>query len=62
MIDEQRGRGIGRALISACEDWARGRGLKVMMIGVLARNPRAHAIYRGAGFTDYATLLRKYLR
>jgi len=33
-----------------------------MMIGVLVRNPRAHAVYRGAGFDDYATMLRKYLR
>jgi GNAT superfamily N-acetyltransferase len=57
-----RGQGVGRALIAACEDWGRERGLKVMMIGVLVRNPRAHAVYRDAGFADYATLLRKYLR
>ena len=62
VIEEFRGRGIGRALIAACEDWARERGLKVIMIGVLARNPRAHSVYRGEGFADYATLLRKYLR
>jgi GNAT superfamily N-acetyltransferase len=62
VIEELRGRGIGRALIAACEEWAKARGLKVMMIAVLARNPRAHAVYMGAGFTDYATMLRKYLR
>jgi len=62
VIDDVRGRGVGRALIAACEDWARGRGLNVMLIGVLARNARAHGVYRGAGFEDYVTLLRKYLR
>jgi len=62
VIEEMRGQGVGRALIEGCEDWARERGLKVMMIGVLVKNPRAHAVYRGAGFADYATMLRKYLR
>ena len=62
VVEDARGRGFGRALIASCEDWARERGLKVMVIGVLARNPRAHAVYRGAGFADYATMLRKYLR
>jgi len=62
VIEEARGQGVGRALIAACEDWARDRGLKVMLIGVLARNARAHAVYGGAGFDDYVTLLRKYLR
>ena len=62
VAEEQRGRGIGRALIAACEDWGRERGHKLMMIGVLVRNSRANAIYRSAGFSDYATLLRKYLR
>jgi GNAT superfamily N-acetyltransferase len=60
--EEARGRGIGKALIVACEDWARERGLKMMMIGVLAKNPGAHGVYRSAGFADYATILRKYLR
>ena len=35
VVEDMRGRGVGRALIAACEEWARGRGLKVMMIGVL---------------------------
>ena len=62
VVEDMRGRGVGRALIAACEEWARGRGLKVMMIGVLTRNARAHAVYRGAGYDDQVTLLRKYLR
>ena len=35
VVEDVRGRGVGRALIAACEDWARERGLKAMMIGVL---------------------------
>ena len=62
VVGELRGRGIGRALIAACEGWAIARGLKVMMLGALARNTRAQALYRDAGFADYATMLRKYLR
>jgi GNAT superfamily N-acetyltransferase len=56
-----RGRGIGRALMAACEAWARRRGLGVMMIGVLPGNTRADAIYRRAGYAPYALQLRKYL-
>jgi GNAT superfamily N-acetyltransferase len=57
-----RGQGVGRALIAACEDWARGRGLHVMQIGVLPGNVRAHALYRREGYADYGIQLRKYLR
>lgn len=62
VAEHVRGIGIGRALIAACENWARGRNLRVMMIGVLPGNARAHAIYRRAGYSTYALRLRKYLR
>jgi ribosomal protein S18 acetylase RimI-like enzyme len=62
VIEEARRQGIGGALIGACESWAKGRALKVMIIGALTRNEAAFAAYRSAGFTDYATELRKYLR
>ena len=57
-----RGSGAGRALIAACEDWTRARGLTVMQIGVLPGNVRAHDIYRRQGYADYGIQLRKYLR
>ena len=62
VVEEARGQGLGRALIASCETWAKGRELKVMIIGALARNKAAFAAYRSAGFADYATELRKYLR
>jgi GNAT superfamily N-acetyltransferase len=61
VVDSARGKGVGRALIDACEDWARTRGLSVMMIGAHAGNTRAARIYTGAGFAPYTMQLRKYL-
>lgn len=61
VVEESRGQGVGRALIAACEDWARERKLKALMIGVLPGNTRAARIYDSAGFSPYALRLRKYL-
>ena len=61
VLEEVRGKGIGRALIAACEDWARSRDLRVMMIAALARNRGALNLYRGGGYAPYSTYLRKYL-
>jgi GNAT superfamily N-acetyltransferase len=61
VIEEARRLGIGKALIAACEEWAKGRRLKVMMIGALARNVTASSVYRAAGYGEYVKLLRKYL-
>jgi GNAT superfamily N-acetyltransferase len=62
VVEAARGRGVGRALIRACEDWARNANLNVVMIGVLRDNGRAHEIYSKAGFETYYIGLRKYLR
>ncbi|HWA89399.1 MAG TPA: GNAT family N-acetyltransferase [Rhizomicrobium sp.] len=56
-----RGTGLGRALIAACEEWARGQGLRFARIGVMAKNIRADAVYRRAGFEPYAIRLAKRL-
>ena len=61
-VDEAaRGGGVGQALIAACEDWARTRGIKVMQIGVLPGNVRAERVYLQAGYAHCAYQLRKYL-
>ncbi len=62
VAEKTRGQGTGRALIAACEDWARAKNFKTIQIGVLAGNARAASIYRAAGYSDYALELRKYLR
>ncbi|HXC56744.1 MAG TPA: GNAT family N-acetyltransferase [Rhizomicrobium sp.] len=61
VVEAWRGRGVGRALIAAAEDWARRRGVATMLIGVIPDNARAAAVYRRAGFAPYALQLRKYL-
>ncbi len=56
-----RGAGHGRALIAACEDWSRGRGMTVLIIGALTGNSKAAAIYQRDGFAPYNLFMRKYL-
>jgi GNAT superfamily N-acetyltransferase len=61
LVPESRGRGLGRALIEGCENWARGRGHKLLTVGVLAKNARATRSYEGAGYVAYGITLRRYL-
>ncbi len=61
MTPEARGKGLGRALIEGCEAWSRGRGHRLLTIGVLANNARAIRAYEGAGYAPYTATLRKYL-
>lgn len=61
VVEEMRGQGVGRALIEACEQWAKSRGLPVTMIGVLSGNARAKRIYETSGYAPYALRLRKTL-
>ncbi len=53
LMPQARGKGLGRALIAACEDWARGRRLTLLTIGVLAKNPAAIRAYEGVGYEPY---------
>lgn len=56
-----RGEGIGRALLAEAERLTRQRGLDRLMIGVLAGNDGAEALYRRTGFAPYALTLLKAL-
>jgi DNA invertase Pin-like site-specific DNA recombinase len=47
---EHRGRGVGRALISAAEDWARQRGARDNMLTTHKRSSDAHRFYRSVGY------------
>ncbi len=47
---EHRGEGIGRALISAAEDWARRRGATDVMLTTHKRRAGAHDFYRSVGY------------
>jgi GNAT superfamily N-acetyltransferase len=61
VMDAARGQGHGRALIAACEEWTRARGMAVLMIGVLTGNGKAAAVYQRDGFAPYNLFMRKYL-
>ena len=61
LVEAARGSGLGRALIKACEDRAKARGIAILQIGVLDKNARARDVYAAAGFAHYALQLRKYL-
>jgi diamine N-acetyltransferase len=43
--------GVGRDLIDAAADWARGRGVSRLELNVYEFNDAAAALYRGAGFS-----------
>ena len=61
LLQEARGKGLGRALIEGCETWARERGHKLLTVGELSQNPTAIRAYEGAGYAPYVTIMRRYL-
>ena len=52
LVPAARGRGLGRAMLAAACDWARGQGAEVARLEVNRHNPRAKALYLGHGFRD----------
>jgi ribosomal protein S18 acetylase RimI-like enzyme len=48
-----RGRRLGDRLIGAAIDWSRGKGLRVLTLGVAVGNDPARHCYDRAGFTVY---------
>lgn len=56
----QQGHGIGRALLTACEEAARARGQESLMLLVSDYNLGAQAFYRRCGYEE-AGRLREYV-
>jgi GNAT superfamily N-acetyltransferase len=53
------GRGVGKALAQACEQWAREQGYRILALTTGAANERALGFYRHLGFLDEdVTLVR----
>ncbi|MGH7618574.1 MAG: GNAT family N-acetyltransferase [Gemmatimonadaceae bacterium] len=51
VVDETcRGRGIGRALVAAAEDWARENGCKRIVVTTALRRAGAHAFYESVNY------------
>jgi len=45
-----RGRGVGKALLAAGEQWARERGYRMLTLNVFLGNKKARALYEEVGF------------
>ena len=55
------GRGIGRMLMTAAEDWARAQGLAHISLDTGAANAHARAFYRALGYEEEDIKLTKPL-
>ena len=58
-----RGRGVGRALVRAAEDWARAQGCREFASDALLDNTASHAAHAACGFeeTERVVYFRKRL-
>lgn len=50
VVPEARGRGLGRALVAAVEDWARAQGHARVFLNVMDGNAAARALYDSCGY------------
>ncbi len=50
--------GVGRALLGAAEDWARGRGYSEMASDALLDNTLSHQAHEGAGYIEVERAVR----
>jgi GNAT superfamily N-acetyltransferase len=59
----ERGRGVGRRLVSAVEEWARARGLEQMAVRSNVTRTESHPFYERLGYTRVKTqhAYRKHL-
>ncbi|HEX2701272.1 MAG TPA: GNAT family protein [Acidimicrobiales bacterium] len=57
-----RGRGVGKALLGAGIDWARGAGAHKVALQVWPHNEAARGLYRRFGFVEEGLLRRHYRR
>jgi ribosomal protein S18 acetylase RimI-like enzyme len=55
------GRGVGRALMEAAEDWARGRGYRLLTLETFGDNHGARAFYARLGYREETLKLAREL-
>jgi ribosomal protein S18 acetylase RimI-like enzyme len=59
VVESERGRGIGRALMAALEAWGRRRGANEVHLTVWRFNERARALYAELGYEERTLLMCK---
>jgi len=62
IVEDHRGAGLGRSLLTAAVDWARDRGCHKVTLEVWPHNTRARQLYQSGGFADEGYLRRHYRR
>ena len=60
-IETAEGRGVGTALVKACEQWACEQGYTLLAVSTGAANTRAIKLYHNLGFRDEYVTLTKLL-
>ncbi|GMA20570.1 GNAT family N-acetyltransferase [Arsenicicoccus piscis] len=61
-VDPQaQGRGTGRALLAAAEQWARAQGYTELSLHVFGGNERAIALYSSRGYRTTDLIMRRHL-
>ncbi len=50
--EEMRGQGVGRALMSAAEEWSRARGYRELASNALIENVEGHRAHEAVGFVE----------
>lgn len=61
VTEDRRGAGIGRALLHAAEEFARGHGIDLVRIAVMSGNARAAEFYGSQGYAVAEHLLYRRL-
>lgn len=57
-----KGKGIGKALMAAAEEWARLQGIDQIQLSVWDRNQKAIAFYEALGYTPYIHNYQKKIK
>ena len=61
-VDEKlRGRGIGSAMLAACEEWARAKNFEYLELNVLEANAAARRLYERTGYKKTVNVMRMEL-
>lgn len=61
VLEPYRGAGVGKALVSAAEQYAVRRGVHVLLAPILAPNTEAVRFYSRSGFSEHGVILSKNL-
>ncbi len=62
VVPGAEGKGVGRALMAAGEEWSRARGHRFLTLAVFEKNERARALYERLGFATDTLKMLKVLR